>query len=543
MTPAPYKSSVDWLRPAEEQQGLKRYVETVRERWRLIVAAVLVTTLIAILYVLTATKSYDATADMLITPVNSSDPVLTSLGLLRESSDPTRDVQTASQLIANIDVARRTASKLNSGKSPEELLEAVSAEPVANSNIVAVTAKASSPKEAQEIANAFAAAAVEERTATMHEEIAERLPRLEAVAASNGEAEVVEAGATTVQSQIAELKALGAGPDPTMRVQTKAAEPSAPSSPKKTLSIVAGIIAGLIIGIGGAFALQVLDPRLRRESQLRRTYRLPILARIPRARSRTDRPLAPGQGSPFVDEAYRTLRATLSGPRRSGTEEEGRLILVTGSSPTEGKTTTAVNLAASLALLGRRVILIEADLRRPVLGRFFGLDPSEGVVTALIDRASLGECLVGTKDYGPNLKLLLAEPDFRADWVTDLFSTPRAEALIKEAREKADYVIVDSPPLNEVADGLPLATTADDVLITTRLGRTRLDKLSELAELLDENGIVPSGFVLIGVNRPADGDDHYARPGGSPGPRQGKGGKRLPAGSRRPADESITTKG
>jgi capsular exopolysaccharide synthesis family protein len=542
VTPAPYKSSVDWLRPAEEQQGLKRYVETLRERWRLVVGAVLVTTLIAVAYVLTASKTYQATADMLITPVNSSDPVLSSLGLLRESSDPTRDVQTASQLIANTDVARRAAKKIGNGESAEELLESVSAEPVANSNIVAVTATEPSPAEAQEVANAFAAAAVEERTDTMHEEIAERLPRLEAVASSGGETEIVESGGTSVQSQIAELKALNAGPDPTMRVQTKASEPTSPASPKKTLSIFAGILAGLIIGIGGAFALQVLDPRLRRESQLRRLYRLPVLARVPRARSRTDRPLAPGQASPYIDEAYRTLRATLSGPRRSGDENTGRLILVTGSSPSEGKTTTAVNLAASLALLGRRVILIEADLRRPVLSRFFNVNPTQGVVTALIGRAGLTDCLTGSQGYGPNLKLLLAEPDFRAGWVADLFSTSRAEALIKEAREIADYVIVDSPPLNEVADGLPLATEADDVLITTRLGRTRLDKLTELAELLDENGVVPSGFVLIGISRPSDGDDHYARAGGSSGSRR-RGGDGTPPAPARSPDEPLHTQG
>jgi polysaccharide biosynthesis transport protein len=528
VNPAPYKNSGDWLRPTEEQQGLKRYVETLRERARLIIVATVITTLIAVAYVVTATKTYEASSDMLVTPVNSSDPVLSSLGLLRESSDPTRDVQTASQLIANIEVARLASKKLDNGESPEELLESVSAEPVANSNIVAVTATEDSPEEAAKVANVFAAAAVEQRTKTMHEEIEERLPRLEAAAANGPETEVVESGGTSVESQVAELKALNAGPDPTMRVQTKAAEPTSPSSPKKTLSIIAGIIAGLIIGIGGAFALQVLDPRLRRESQLRRLYRLPILARVPRARTRTKQPLTPGQAAPYVDEAYRTLRATLSGPRRSGEENGGRLIFVTGSSSDEGKTTTALNLASSLALLGRRVILIEADLRRPVLSRLLSVNPERGVVTALMERTDIDNFLVTSQYYGPNLKLLVAEPDLRAGWVADLFSSSRAEALIREAQGAAEYVVIDSPPLNEVADGLPLATASDDVLITTRLGRTRLDKLHELGELLEENGIVPSGFVLVGVNRPSAGEDHYARSGRPP---RRAGAEQLPAAS------------
>lgn len=527
----PYSSSADWLRPAEDQEGLKRYVETVRERFWVIVAAVAVTTGIAILYVLTATKTYEATADMLITPISGDDPVLTSLGLLRESADPTRDVQTASQLIANIDVARRAGDELGTDTSPDELLAEVTAEPVANSNIVAVTATETSPEEAREVANAFAKAAVEERTALLHSQIEDRLPRLEAIAEAGGPgAEATEAGGTSVNGQIAELQSLQSGPDPTMRVQTKAPLPSGPASPKKALSVIAGLIAGLILGIGGAFALQVLDPRLRRESQLRRLYRLPVLARVPKApRSRSDRPLAPGQASPFIGEAYRTLRATLAGVRRER-DALGRVVLVTGSSPSEGKTTSAVNLAASIALLGKRVVLIESDLRRPVLGRLFGTRPQTGgVVSVLIGKARLSDSLVQTETYGPNLQLLLAEPDYRGGWITNLFSTPAAAAMIAEAREIADYVIIDSPPINEVVDALPLAVTADDVLLVVRLGRSRLDKLHELGELLAENRVQPTGFIIVGTQRPSKGQYHYASNSSGPGsPPPGE----LPAGER-----------
>ncbi len=187
------------------------------------------------------------------------------------------------------------------------------------------------------------------------------------------------------------------------------------------------------------------------------------------------------------------------------------MILVTGSSPGEGKTTTAVNLAAALATLGSRVILVEADLRRPVLSRFFNLHADNGVVSVLIDRADLADSITYSKVAGHQLGLLLAEADFRDGWVTDLFSTESAEEMIRQLRSMADYVVVDSPPLNEVVDAFPLAAAADDVLITARLGRTRLDKLHELGELLDENEIVPTGFVLIGARRPSSGQDHYAR--------------------------------
>jgi capsular exopolysaccharide synthesis family protein len=273
------------------------------------------------------------------------------------------------------------------------------------------------------------------------------------------------------------------------------------------LSVVGGIIAGLILGVVAAFAAQTLDPRLRREPQLRRAYRLPILGRIPKEAGAEESPLAPRQISSATGEAYRALRATLAGPRRRG-QEEGKVILVTGSSPSEGKTTTAINLATSLALAGNRVILIESDLRRPVLAQVLGVQPENGgVVSVLIENTTLAESLVPSATYGPNLRLLLS--DYEGGWIAELFSIPTAERMIQDARRMADFVIVDSAPLNEVVDALPLALQSDEVLIVVRLGITRLDKLSQLAELLAENGVQPVGFAVVGTPRPKRSQYHY----------------------------------
>jgi capsular exopolysaccharide synthesis family protein len=489
-------STSHWLEPPEEELGLKRYLETIRERWVLVVVATAVCTLVAIAYLLVATKTYQAEADLLITPVASD--TLPSLPLIRQSADPTRDVETAAKLVTNVDVAARVKAQLGLSESPQDLLKEVTAEPIAQSNIVAVTAEKDSKADAQRLANSFATQAVAEQTDKLHKEIASQFQGLKASLSVPG---------ADTSGTLPQLQALSTGPDPSMRVETLADLPQSPASPRPALTLAAGILGGLVIGIVGAFAAQILDPRLRREEQLRRRYRLPILARIPKESARRDKPIGPRHLSPAAAEAYRTLRATIARP--SAEDKAGQVILVTGPSASEGKSTTAVNLASSLALTGRDVILIEADLRRPSLGSVLDLQPTDGgVVSVLIEHTRLSQALVSSPAYGPHLRALLADQS-GGGWVTDLFSIPAADAMVRDARRLADYVVIDSPPLNEVIDALPLARQADDVLLVARIGQTRLDKLGQLADLLAESGITPIGFAVIGTPRPGRRDYRY----------------------------------
>jgi succinoglycan biosynthesis transport protein ExoP len=507
----------EWLEPPEEELGLKRYVETIRERIGLVVVATLVTTAAAVAYVLTAPKTYEAEADLLVTPVSTE--TLPSLPLIRQSADPTRDVETAARLVTNNDVAERVKSDLGLDDSAGELLEKVGAEPVAQSNIVAITGEERSPAEARDLANAFAEAAVTEQTEQLHEEIDAQITGLESQS---------QAGQASLGPRLAELQALRSGPDPTLRLETAADLPGSQASPRPVLTVAGGLMAGLVIGIAGAFAAQILDPRLRREDQLRRRYRLPILARIPREGSRRSEPLGPTRISAATAEAYRTLRSNLE--PADPAQASPRAVLVTGPSPSEGKTTTALILATSLALAGRRVILIEADLRRPALAATLGIEEVHaGVVSVLIENVALQDALITSPTYGQNLQVLAA--DFSGGWIADLFSIPAAQRLIDDARALAEFVIVDSPPLTEVVDALPLARKCDDVLIVTRLGTTRLDRIARLGELLADNGITPTGFAVIGVPRPSRSAYRYYME--APGADGGDSERRRFAGASR----------
>src|SRR3954470_10562020 len=327
-----------WRRPRVEAGSLERYLQILKERRWMIIATVVTTLLAGVLYLALASKSYEAEADLLITPASDSDPTLTGLGLIRESSDPTRDIETAARLITTRDVAERARRLLRTDESARSLLKKVDAVPVAQSSIVAITAKAGSATRARDIANAFAAGAVQQRTAVLHRQIATQLPALRRRAAGTS-------GPDSAAAQLAQYETLRTAPDPTVRVETLADAPTSASWPRPALTILACLLAGLVLGVGGPFAIHSIDPRLRRESQLRELFGLPILARIPLERkARTvsagrrrflvgprekhRQALGPGQLSPVTLEAFRTLRAMLAASRAHG--EGGRSVLVTG---------------------------------------------------------------------------------------------------------------------------------------------------------------------------------------------------------------------
>jgi receptor protein-tyrosine kinase/non-specific protein-tyrosine kinase len=155
---------------------------------------------------------------------------------------------------------------------------------------------------------------------------------------------------------------------------------------------------------------------------------------------------------------------------------------------------TSVNLAITMALTGVKVILIDADLRRPMIATVFGAAArSNGFGLLLLGNAPPELALLEAPGT-PNLQLLLSNPEHAH--LVDLLQRGRLEAVLEQLRDYADVIIIDSPPLTEVGDALPLADVADMVLVAVRLGRSRRDKLDELRRALAQRGVSPAGFVV-----------------------------------------------
>jgi Mrp family chromosome partitioning ATPase len=490
-------------RRSENEPGILRYYRTLREHVKLIIACTILAVVVAAIYTQVAPKRYSAEAQMLVSPADAGDVALSTLPVLHGTSDPTRDTLTAAGLITNPQVAQAVVKALHLNISADDVLSKVTATPVGQSNLIALQATDGSAAVAQRLANAFADQVVATRTANLHVALATVIPGLQAQLQAETPAERV--ANSTLTSELSQLQALKSSPDPTITISARAGLPLAPYTPRTKLALVAGLIAGLVLGIGGAFLLDALDPRLRREDQLRHLFNALILAGIPRERPhhRSAGPLLPTDLSFAGHEGYRSLRTFMAS--RAGNKPKA--VLLTGSAPGEGKTTTAIGLAAALAQGGANVILIEADLRRPAIGTALGLNPEYGTEHLAQGIVELEQALTPLVLDGAELQVVAVKR--ASDHIAERLSFDFSQRLVEHAKELADFVIIDSPPITAVVDALPLAKYVDDVVIVSRLGVSKLAKITELYDMLMNYGTPPLGFVVIGES-PIRGSLYYS---------------------------------
>lgn len=491
-----------WLAPQGPREGIGRYVEVVQSRLRLIIALVVAVTFVAIVYASVASSKWKAESHLLVTPVNSQNNFI-GLGLITDTGNAGGAVSTAASLVTTPEVAAIVAARIGDG-DPRSALRGVTAVPVAQSDVISITATASSSARAQAIASAVALATVQARTEALHHQLDTIIPTVRAQVRALPTAQ--QTGQGSLGERLASLEALRAGPDPTMTVASLAQRPTAPSWPRKKLTVVVGLLVGLVLGLGAAFALEGLDPRVRREEALRRIFRLPVLARVPRERRHPRTlPMRPDELSLAAQESYRMLRVALGVRGENGGP---RSLMVTGSTASEGKSTVALNLAVTMATAGQKVILIEADLRRPSIARALDLVSKRGkrgTAGVLMGEVELADAIIPVKGIR-NLSVVLVEQSapFLADGLL-----AASEGLVDQAAELADCVIFDAPPVTEVSDALPLTQNVQAVLIVARLGHSRTDQLIKLGEILVRLNVRPSGLVLVSDD-PSPGRGYYA---------------------------------
>ena len=486
-------------RPDVSEGALEPYIRALRARWPLVLVVTLTALAGAIGWLALRTPDYQATANILIKPVSADDPSFDGTDVLRwDPTESTRTVQTAASLIENPQAAELAAEKLGEGWDRARVQSSIEVEPQGESNILSITALAEGADLSARLANEYAAAALETRSARVKEQATAELERLREQEAQSlgGEA------AAQLAERTDRLNAAAANGDPTLSISQAAVPPGGPVGVPSWVVLALALLGGFTLGTGEALVMEVLDRRIRDEDELRRLYSLPVLAQVPAIARRQRRSLgSPASTPPQVREAFRTLQVQLD-----RTVQPPRVVALTSASTGDAKTTSAVNLAIALVGAGHRVIIIDFDLRKPDVGRLLNTRPKQRLSSLLTPGVRLEDLLVEAHQV-PTLKLLAAHDHNDAVLLEPL--SRRLPELFEEARAIADYVIVDTPPLGEVSDALRLLDFVDDLVIVARPGHTNRANLELMRDQLLRAGRTPTGFLLIGEN-PGRSNSYYA---------------------------------
>jgi tyrosine-protein kinase Etk/Wzc len=310
------------------------------------------------------------------------------------------------------------------------------------------------------------------------------------------------------ESRITEVGQLGK-----VRIVDPAREPLYPVKPKKKLNLTLAGIIGLMLGVGIAFVIEYMDNSVRTPEEVER-FGMPLLGTVPMIElepEEEERPrLRPGTNGDMeaqelssrlvahlrpkspIAEAYRTVRTNI---QYSRPDRPARTILVTSPGPGEGKSTTVANLAITFAQLGNRTLLVDADLRRPIMHRIFGIDRNLGLTNCIVGREDMDRVIRATPIE--NLFVMACGP--LPPNPAEILGSDSAKELLRRMSESFDAVLLDSPPILAVTDSLVLATEVDAVVLVLRAGQTdRQAALRGFASLEKVGGKI-LGVLLNGI--------------------------------------------
>lgn len=469
-----------------ERESLSSFLDVMRRRWPLVVGIVLACIVAAVARYETSTRSYDATASVAF---GNTTLTQSALQVQQGSGDPARDAATNVLIASSRDVAQAVRRELRSPASPETLQSAVSVEAAPNADVINITASTDNAIFSARLANAFADQYLSTETASQLASIDAAQRDLQTQIAATAPNSASRLSLEQSSQRLDELRALAGGG---LQVISRASPPSKPSGTSLKTTVVLGLLVGLALSAALVFLLESLDRRVNSVEGFERGYRLPVLATVPPTAFKHDR--AGDRGHSL--EPYRILRSALD---FIAVTRQLDTVLITSAVEGEGKSTAAIDLGHAIALAGRRVVVVELDLRQPSFSQHFALDPRRGLTSVLTGQADLVDVLLQPLPALPSFTLLPAgelPPN-----PSELLSSPAISALLADLASDDTMVVIDAPPLNPVADAQVLLNNPaiHAALIVARLGHATRDQVQRARAILDRHMLQPVGLLVTGV--------------------------------------------
>jgi capsular exopolysaccharide synthesis family protein len=510
--------------------GIEQILSVLRRRAIWIALCFVVATGAAYGFSKFETKKYTATASLVF---NNNQLGQQVAGLpVASSNNQIAQENTNLKLVELGDMAAKTAHLLGQGLTKTTVDEALTVSSQGESNIVDIAATAKSPTLAADIANTYATEFVTEQQNSNHAYYASALALVNKQLAVLSPKEKAGTAGLALQDRAQSLGVLAELRNGNVQVAQAATVPTSPSSPKTARNTAIGAVLGLLLGLTVAFLLERFDRRIREPKDLEAVYGLPLLGVVPEspALARSTRNGGAGRAlMPNEAEAFHLIRAHL---RYFNVDKELRTLLVASAAPGDGKTTVARHLASAAARMGSRVLLVDADLRRPTVAQQLDVSSGPGLADVLIGALSVHDAIQavaleqpsGEGKGGRTLDVLVAGAALPPN-PGELIESRAMEVLLEGVKSVYDLVVIDTPPLTAVSDAFPLLRKVDGVVIVGRVGRNRRDVAERLHQTLAGAGapllgVIANGFKATGGSYGYSYEYSYA-PGGQSPPKLG----------------------
>jgi capsular exopolysaccharide synthesis family protein len=497
-------------REAAQEQFLRDALRLLRRQARVIILTTAVAVAAAVAYSVLKTPEYQATADL--RSVDQSEYLsVIGVGPGFNNTDPAKRAAQSAERVTSPEVVDAVAGDVKSDLSKSEIKDSVKASVDPDNNLITLTATAGSAKLAADLANAYAAETTRvltDRSRTILRRAADGLDKQ-----AKREDDVLIKNRTLQRA--AQLRSVAEVVRP-VEITSRASEPGSPTSPKPVRDILLALFLGLIFGTLFAFLRDSLDRRLKDPQDVQHQLQIPLLGFV-QDDALGGVAFVHNGGEPDSDSALEPFRILRSNVEFLSPDRPLRTLAVTSPLAEEGKSTVAAGLATAAALAGRRTLLVECDLRRPVFADRFDIAATPGLSDWAIGNAEPAEVIQqlatdrrngqpeDAAEASEGQALTVISAGSFSPGPAELLASPRFSEFVEQVGSVYDLVVLDCAPLLPVGDALEVLKRADAALLCIRLEQTTREQALAAKAAIEHLPERPIGLVLTGLRPGREG--------------------------------------